>query len=525
MKADMNLNKTHMWYKIKELKDKGLNKSQIALELDISRKTVRRYLAMEAGTFQNWINQGKGLPLKLADYFAFVRKLLTDHPYLSSAQIEDRLKEHFSDLPLVHPKTIYNFVQHVRQLANIPKPVSEKHREFELLPTVGYGQEAQVDFGVYTMKNKEGKRIKVWFFVMVLSRSRQKYIYFQNHPFTTATAIQAHQRAFIYFQGVPHKIIYDQDRVFMVDENLGDLLLTSGFEHYIRGESFEAIFCRKADPQSKGKVENVVKYVKYNFLQGRIFSGIDNLNESALGWLMRTGNGKRHATTRLIPHQEWLKEKDYLLPIRKQMLIDLPEFISYKVRKDNTISYKGNYYSLPLGTYKNQESSVLVRVDESNLNLYDLQKNLLAVHTISVLKGRLITISDHKRDKSKNLEQRKIEVMVRLGETEMAREFIEALARSKPRYLNDNLRTLLLKLNNPEQAILNQALDYCLNNQVYNAMRFVEIINHYQGLEVTEKHQAHLSSQTHLNSYTLPKQAHQVPETSQINIYQKILNL
>jgi DNA replication protein DnaC len=388
----------------------------------------------------------------------------------------------------------------------------------------GYGQEAQVDFGVYKMKDKEGKRIKVWFFVMVLSRSRQKYIYFQNHPFTTATAIQAHQRAFIYFQGVPHKIIYDQDRVFMVDENLGDLLLTSGFEHYVRGESFEAIFCRKADPQSKGKVENVVKYVKYNFLQGRIFSGIDNLNESALGWLMRTGNGKKHATTRLIPHQEWLKEKNYLLPIRKQMLIDLPEFISYKVRKDNTISYKGNYYSLPLGTYKNQESSVLVRVDESNLNLYDLQKNLLAVHTISILKGRLIIISDHKRDKSKNLEQRKQEVIERLGETEMAHEFIEALARSKPRYLNDNLRTLLSKLKTPEQAILNQALDYCLNNQVYNAMRFIEIINHYQGLEVTEKHQAHLSSQTHLNSYTLPKQAHQVPETSQINIYQKILS-
>jgi transposase len=517
MKADKNPKKTLMWYKIKELKAKGLNKSQIALELGISRKTVRRYQAMEADSFQQWVNQGKSLPLKLADYFAFVRKELTDHPYLSSAQIEDRLKEHFTDLPLVHSKTIYNFVQHVRQLANIPKPVSEKHREFELLPMVGYGREAQVDFGVYTMKDKEGKRIKVWFFVMVLSRSRQKYVYFQNHPFTTATAIQAHQRAFIYFQGVPHKILYDQDRVFMADENLGDLLLTSGFEHYVRQESFEAVFCRKADPQSKGKVENAVKYIKYNFLQGRIFSGIENLNESALGWLSRTGNGKKHSTTQLVPQQEWLVEKNYLLPIRQHMLIDLPEYKNYKVRKDNTISYKGNYYSLPSGTYKNQESTVLVRSHEGKLQLYDLQKNLLAVHPISVLKGRLMFISDHKRDKSKNLEQRKQEVFVRLGKTEMANEFIEALAKTKPRYLNDNLRALLSKLKDPEPIIINRALDYCLNNQVYNATRFIEIINHYQGLDVKEK------QQINLNGYTLPMQAHQIPEFSQMSTYQKIL--
>lgn len=507
-----------MWYKIKELKDKGLNKSQIALELGISRKTVRRYQSMEADCFQAWVNQGKSLPLKLKGYFAFVRKELEDHPYLSSAQIEDRLKEHFPDLPLVHSKTVYNFVQYVRKQSDIPKPVNEKHREFEPLPTVGYGQEAQVDFGVFNMKDKYLKRIKIWFFAMVLSRSRQKYVYFQNHPFTTATAIHAHQRAFSYFQGVPHKILYDQDRVFMVDENLGDLLLTSGFEHYVRGESFEAVFCRKADPQSKGKVENVVKYTKYNFLHGRIFSGIENLNESALGWLSRTGNGKKHSTTHLIPQQEWLVEKNYLLPIRQQILIDLPDFVSYKVKKDNTISYRGNFYSLPSGTYKNQQSSVLVRAHESKLYLYDLQKNLLAVHPISVLKGRLIFISDHKRDKSKNLEQRKQEAIVRLGETEMANEFIEALAKSKPRYLNDNLRTLLSKLKDPEPTIINQALDYCLNNQVYNAARFIEIINHYQGLEVEEKHQINL------NGYTLPMQAHQVPEVSEMNIYQEILN-
>ena len=519
MKADKNLKKTLMWYKINELKTKGLNKSQISQELGLSRKTVRKYQNMNDEDFQQWINQSKNLPLKLKDFFGFVRQLLKVHPYLSSAQVEDRLKEHFEELPLVHSKTIYNFVQHVRQVANIPKPSKNKHRDFEQLPQLGYGQEAQVDFGECFMKTRQGKRVKVWLFAIVLSRSRQKYVYFQDYPFTTATAIYAHQKAFEYFQGVPRRILYDQDRVFMVDENLGDLLLTSGFERYVRSESFEAVFCRKADPQSKGKVENVVKYVKDNFVKGRTFNGRESINESVLGWLSRTGNGKVHSATRLIPHQEWLKEKNYLLPVHnKPYLAETPELIRYKVRKDHTISYKGNYYSLPQGTYEGQHSTVLLNPRNNKLDLYDLNENLLATHNVSRLKGRYIYISDHRRDKSQTLNQRKQEAINRLGNNAKALEFIEAIARTKPRYLNDNLRTLLSRLKTPEQSILDKALDYCLNNQVFNAMRLIEIIAHYQQ-QASQKPQL----QVNLDGNTLPLQAFQIPQKSEINVYQQIL--
>lgn len=96
----------------------------------------------------------------------------------------------------------------------------------------------------------------------------------QASPFTTATSVYAHQLAFEYFQGVPKNIIYDQDRVFMVDENLGVLVITSGFRSYVDSENFEEIFCRKTDPESKGKVENAIRLVKYNFLRGREFTNV-----------------------------------------------------------------------------------------------------------------------------------------------------------------------------------------------------------------------------------------------------------
>jgi hypothetical protein len=111
----MNKNqKVFMWYKVNELWNKGLNKSQISRELEIDRGTVRKYLQMEEKSFLGWINHPRRLPKKLSPYYNYVKRLLEKAPYLSSAQVEDRLKEDFSDLPEVDSKTVYNFVKSIR---------------------------------------------------------------------------------------------------------------------------------------------------------------------------------------------------------------------------------------------------------------------------------------------------------------------------------------------------------------------------------------------------------------------------
>ena len=43
----------------------------------------------------------------------------------------------------------------------------------------------------------------------------------EAHPFTSEMAVIAHEKAFEYFHGIPKEIIYDQDAVFLWDENLG----------------------------------------------------------------------------------------------------------------------------------------------------------------------------------------------------------------------------------------------------------------------------------------------------------------
>ena len=55
-------------------------------------------------------------------------------------------------------------------------------------------------------------------------------------------------------------IVYDQDTLLLISENKGDLILTEAFRKYAEYRGFKLHFCRKSDPQSKGKVENVIKY-------------------------------------------------------------------------------------------------------------------------------------------------------------------------------------------------------------------------------------------------------------------------
>lgn len=469
-----------MWYKVRELKDLGLSKSRISRVLGCDRATVRKYLEMDEDEFHKRIEQGRNLPKKLSDYLGYVKGELGSKPYLSAAQIEDRLKEHYPDLPQVHSKTVYNFVQLVRRQYGIVKPKGEGHRDFEQLPAVPYGKQAQVDFGEYNMQTPRGGRKKVYFFVMVLSRSRYKFVYFQDTPFTTQNAIYAHMLAFEHFQGIPQEILYDQDSVFIHDENLGDYLFTHDFGAFVQGQPFEAVFCRKVDPQSKGKVENVVGYVKKNFLRGRIYDNPHLINQEALTWLSRTANAKVHGTTHKVPAAEWETEKQYLHVLKEKAAKPDSGLITYNVRKDNTVAYRGNFYTLPLGTYQGRKTTILLSEAEGQLQLYAMDKSLLAIHPVACGKGELVRNSDHGRDKSNSSVQHHQKVYLLLGSDEKASMYLELLRKDKPRYYHDNLRAIIKGTQDIPGEFIRQSLTFCLENGLYNGTSFCEVAINYR---------------------------------------------
>lgn len=178
----------------------------------------------------------------------------------------------------------------------------------------------------------------MYFIAILPSHSRYKFIWFQDKPFTSETAVIGHEKAFDFFHGIPKKLVYDQDAVFLWDENAGDYRMTQVFDSYVKSRPFKAIFCRPADPESKGKVENCVKYVKQNFLLNRQSSTLDNLNQEALAWLDRTGNGMVHNTTCKVPYEVWCAECRELLMFIPALAPEAKA--GHKVLKTNSIKYK-----------------------------------------------------------------------------------------------------------------------------------------------------------------------------------------
>ena len=378
-----HLAKWIMYHEVHRMHREGYSISKINDLLGLHRNTIRKYLSMSEADYETLLIKQSERRKDLDSYEAFVRERLGLFPETSAAQMHDWLKEHHRSFPKVNPKTIFNFVHWIRDKYNIPKlSIKRQHQVVEELP---YGKQAQVDFGEYNMRTSSGKRVKVFFFTFVLSRSRYKYLWFTDRYFTTDLAIHAHELAFQYIHGVPDEIVYDQDKVFIVTENSGDIILTDLFRSYIRDKSFSLHFCRKSDPQSKGKVENVVKYVKQNFLYNRTYYNIETLNEEALGWLGRTANRMTHNLTQKVPHTEWVIEKPFL-----QTQVDIPErklAVLYTVRKDNTISFKSNLYSLPLGTYAGRGTQVSVTIDSDTLRISSAAGTTLCHHKLAYGKG------------------------------------------------------------------------------------------------------------------------------------------
>ena len=415
-----------MWNKVKELFSSGLNKSQIGLSLGLHRQTVSKYLSMTEDEFISSQSYDRHYGHKLDAYETYVVEELVKWPFLSAPQIHDRLKENFVDLPAVTPKTVFNFINRIRLTHNLPKEVEKSYRPYEKQPETPYGEYAQCDFGERWMRTSQGQSLKVYFFAMSLSRSRYKFVYFSRTPFTTALAVYAHELAFEHFGGIPRKIIYDQDKVLLVKENLGDLVLTSSFR--------------------------------------------------VLSWLERTANGTEHHGIRRVPSDEFEREKTYLMPYKGVPTVPCEKLVPHHVRKDNVINYRGNYYTVPTGTYRGYQTLVYLEEKEGKLHIYshDTGKTL-ASHKISGDKGRLISNTSHRRDREASLNDYEASVRKELPQSAVVDEYLSQLRVHKARNYRDNLQFIARRHGAYSNATLTRSFTQCLEAGVFNGCRLMEV--------------------------------------------------
>ncbi len=341
-----------------ELRAKDKSIRAIVRETGRSRNTVRKYLRVE-GIPERKPHRRRSS--KLDPYKKTVGELMNQGIF-NCEVIYERIKAE----GYAGGRTILrDYVKDFR-----PPRQTPAIRRYETKP----GEQAQVDWGEYTYIDEvSGEVRKLYLFVMVLGYSRAIYTEFANRCNANAFN-RCLIHAFEYFGGVTDVLLTDRmktvilgtddDRKPIWNANFSDLAATLGFTPKV---------CRPYRPQTKGKVERGIEFVKGNFLAGRRFSDYGDLNLQALSWCDEK-NRRIHGSTGERPIDR-LKEEN---------LKPLPTFNKYhrfltevrKVQKDALVSYDGVRYGVPW-QYSGHE--VMVRELSGTIEiLYDEQ--VIATH-------------------------------------------------------------------------------------------------------------------------------------------------
>jgi len=460
-----------MYNKIQAYKQMGYSIRKIAREADIDRKTVRKYWNMEADEYTRYMSDCCERNKILDAYRGEIVELLETWNNITSAIIHDRLRENHTDFKPSY-RSVSQYVTALRETLGIPTGL--KIRQYSEVSEQLPGKQAQIDMGQMLMKDMYGKSARIYIFAMVMSHSRKKYVYFQDHAYNAVEFIEAHDMAFRYYGGRPEEIVYDQDRVMMVAENAGDLIFTEKFENYRSYAGFSIFLCRGNDPQSKGKIESVVKYVKRNFLACRIYCGISTLNSDGLAWLERCANAKIHETTKMIPNVVFAEEIKHLKPA--PTLSAPPKPKSAIVRKTNVVHYLSNRYEVPSGTYiPGREAVITVDEKKGTVTFCDKETGeFFVTHNIAYgVAGKKVPLPKNaERFRETRYEELKIAVLAAFDGVYLAEEYADELIKKYPRYARDQLRIMKSCAGMYDKEELQNALNYCIERDLFSANDF-----------------------------------------------------
>ena len=170
-------------------------------------------------------------------------------------------------------------------------------------------------------------------------------------------------------------------------DNHGEIIYTKDFGYFIQEMDLRMYVCRTADPESKGKIENLIGYLKKNFLSVRDFEELKEAQESLRKWIKRRANGKISQATKRIPSDVIEEERKQLRPLRSS-IYRKDSLIGREARKADEyalISVGASKYSVP-AEYKKR--SVEIYTTDSQLFVFDRHTGVqIAEHELSLIPG------------------------------------------------------------------------------------------------------------------------------------------
>lgn len=315
--------------KIHELAAQGKSIQDIAIELKIARNTVRKYLRHpELVTMPHPRPNRRS---KLDPFKEQVRRWITeDHCYNCEAMLPRLLAMGYTGSLSV----LKAFVHPLRPKGSGSAPVIR----YETQP----GEQVQFDWGEFKYE-EHGVLRKLYGFSAILCYSRMRFVTFVKRC-DVETLIRCLMEAFEYFGGLPKAALTDRMKSVLLEMEDKRPRWNARFADFMASIGVAPRVCKAYTPQTKGKIERTIGFVKKNFWPGVSFTDIDDLNRQAAAWCERV-NSRVHGTTHERPIERITQEP--LAPLPQAFAWERFATEERKVGWDGYFSYDGVLYGLP----------------------------------------------------------------------------------------------------------------------------------------------------------------------------------
>lgn len=364
--------------KIMEHLKMKINKSKLARDMGVDRRTIDKYLN---GFVPKKKRKKKS---KIDEFYPIIAGLLSEDSkqvFYYRRNLWQYLKDNHG---LVCGQSTFR-----TYITNTPEFQAYFEKD-ERIPSMGNsgirfetraGKQAQLDWKESILyETKDGEQVEINVAVLVLSHSRMRFFYMSISK-SQAVLFSFLTETFEKMGGVPEELVTDNMKTVM-DEARTEFSkgkVNAKFAQFAKDFGFKVRPCIAGRPKTKGKVETTMKLLD----EIHAYQGKFNMEELHvyIERLCNRINREIHQGTNKIPLLEFQKEKNHLLQLPTERVRDSFKInhTLVKVNASNMISYKSNQYSVP-PVYQGKKVSLQVYDDQLWIH-YNME--LIAQHKIS----------------------------------------------------------------------------------------------------------------------------------------------
>ena len=314
--------------------------------------------------------------------------------------LEERFLRHRGNADVVRQELLSELGVEV-SLRTVERAVASLRERLKMaaLATTRYetapGDQLQIDFGTKQV-TIGGERRRVKMFVATLGWSRMAYVAAYEDEQQRAW-LDGLESSFHHFDGVPRTVLMDNPKALVLKPRGAHRApefhpRVTAFANYW---GFDPRACWSNRPQTKGKVEHGVGYVKGNALAGRQFADWSDLDRHLRQWMNEVADVRTHGTTGEAPCQRFRIEQAFLSPLANRPPFGAPTDLTRKVNVDCAVALDTNSYSVP---WRLVGSTVRLSVSGGKVRIH-CGGELVACHEIADGRHRRIVDPTHFLDR------------------------------------------------------------------------------------------------------------------------------